>query len=62
VKHWKPDEADAVPLAPPPATAKRAALPPGALAGLLLVATGCVGVTVVLYMAFARADVFANVP
>ena len=68
-KHWKPDD-EATPLdlpwagerlrpdyAPP---SKRQALPPGALAGLILVAVACAGVMLALNQAFGREDVFAE--
>ena len=43
--------------APP---AKRQALPPGALAGLIFVAAACAGVVIVIDQAFGRRDVFAE--
>lgn len=74
-RHWKPD-GEATPLhkrsrsldeldewtqpqsfVPP---AKRQALPPGALAGLIMVAAACAGVVFVLDQAFGRSDVFAE--
>lgn len=50
-KHWKPDEDLA---------RVRQQLPPGALAGLILVAVACAGVVLALDHAFGRSDVFAD--
>jgi hypothetical protein len=50
-KHWTPDEDLA---------RVRQQLPPGALAGLIVLAVACAGVVLVLDRAFGRSDVFAE--
>ena len=63
-RHWKP-EGEATPARAPrecARPAKRPPLPPGALAGLIMVAAACAGAVLALNWAFGRSDVFADAP
>ncbi len=54
-KHWNPDDEIARVREPRPKTT----WPEGATAGLVLVATACLGIAVLLYQIAAPRDVFA---